>query len=634
MLKPTRFLLFSLVLLANPFQSEAQTTGYIYADALTVYNAMQAGGDAKSAVNILAYYFNDPQIATNYANDIATNPFLNKYKSDFDALFSQKFANVNAKPTAAGGVQSTFNQANIIEGVAQFLISRGEEELSMAFFSRFQADLKKYPEVACLFPNTISLINNVQNSNLLNLLQQLKDAFMKDLLNLPSNILALRTYACTYTGKDSNKVCQGLKDIQTKLTSGDFAVPVAVLMNIAQAMINGDNIVTGLNKGMVDPIVCAKNDNLTGYIKLAAILTNSLRDNNPKGGIFVADNDLGKLFGTDKLLNIFLGFIYQKYNTDACYQNLSISVKGTAHALTEMLTKISTGTVAFQSILSDLSKVNTAFSTIKQTLQNGKTADAAVYGTFVQASLTFIQNTIKTVAGYLGDNISPTSTLGKVLGDINTASNLCIDIQQKNYAGIFNDAIKFIQDNQLLGDDASQKIVTYLSFAANLASATTPTEVKNALETVALPPGSYSVKQKSSINISLNGYIGYNWDLKYGHGIYAPIGFATSFGLSTNYGGAFTLFVSIIDLGGVAAYQLANTNTSEVKQDITFESVIAPGIQGYIEIPKWPIAVGGGWRMTPKLFYSGDITVAPKSVGNISILIDIPIFTIFNRPFR
>ncbi len=158
--------------------------------------------------------------------------------------------------------------------------------------------------------------------------------------------------------------------------------------------------------------------------------------------------------------------------------------------------------------------------------------------------------------------------------------------------------------------------------------------------TAALPPGSYSVKQKSSWNIALNGYIGYAADFReglYAHGFYAPVGLAFSKGVGRKNQWALTIFSSIIDVGGIVSYRLRDSETDALKQEVRLESIISPSAQLVIGIPKTPIAVSGGWRMSPKLFYSGDETfqaIPSKSVFNVGILIDIPIFTLFNRPYN
>lgn len=184
----------------------------------------------------------------------------------------------------------------------------------------------------------------------------------------------------------------------------------------------------------------------------------------------------------------------------------------------------------------------------------------------------------------------------------------------------------------------------YFAFASNLASASNSDEIEQALESVALPSGSYSVKQKSAWNISLNGYIGYAWDLDVKNiknldlrGICAPLGFSFSKGLGKKNGGALTIYTSIIDVGGLASDRLVNSMTDTLKQVVTLESIFSPSVQIIFEVPRTPITICAGIRSTPKLSFSNGnqlVVIPSQNVFNVSILIDIPFFTLYNRPYE
>jgi hypothetical protein len=179
---------------------------------------------------------------------------------------------------------------------------------------------------------------------------------------------------------------------------------------------------------------------------------------------------------------------------------------------------------------------------------------------------------------------------------------------------------------------------------ASVVKAESGEDVQNALEAAALPAGSYSVKQKSVFNLSVNGYIGYAWDYNkavfknlYARGVYAPVGISASTGTTKKHGISFTGFLSLIDVGSVATYRLNNGTTENLKQEVRLESIFSPSAQMFFELGGYPFAVGGGWRKTPKLFYSNNsnfTVVPPKNVFNFSVLIDIPFFTILNHPFE
>ncbi len=95
-------------------------------------------------------------------------------------------------PTGGGSGLFGLNVTNFADGLAKFLIERGKQELSMAFFDKMKEEFKKYPELKTLFPLTFEILEEIENHNILTLLQELRDAFAKDLLNGPSNVLALR----------------------------------------------------------------------------------------------------------------------------------------------------------------------------------------------------------------------------------------------------------------------------------------------------------------------------------------------------------------------------------------------------------------------------------------------------------
>ncbi len=647
------FLTASILCSVNLRGQTAISPGIEYADALTLYaaifpqsNTSSVKIDSQAVRNILSYYCGK-KIATYSQFETELNAFQNNLLLAYkDSL--KKYLDTSGRAPFVVGIPAGnappspgLNATNILEGLSQFLIARGQQELSMAFFTRFQKALVLYPELTYLFPKTCGLINKIENYNLLNLLQQLRDLFQKDLLNMPTNILSLRNMSNKdYDSAKCKKCGPRIEAMMKIINHPPAAAPIAGVLTIIQGIINGDNIITSLNKAAQDPFICSDPGNISAYIKLSSFVADALKTDMDGDGIFIADPKLRSVFNNNDQINLLLGLAYQQYIRMDCYTDtkFTIVLNGKSYHLKDIVDKMATTTGLVSMAFSDVSKINSNFTAIKANIKAGTTINFTNYGAMIDATFSFVDNVSKVIGGSILDktNIAPELTI--LHNNLTTAVDFCTDVQQRNYSGIFNDIVKVINDNKIFDNETSKTVITYLSFGSNLASATTPDQVKNALEAVALPPGSYSIKQKSSFNISLNGYIGYNWDLSKGHGIYAPIGFAFSFGTDKVAGEALTLFGSIIDLGGIAAYQINNNNnTTDLKQDLTFESVISPSAQLFYEIPKWPLAVGFGWRMTPKLFYTGDgnlTTVKPESAWHISVLIDIPIFTLYNRPFK
>jgi hypothetical protein len=613
----------------------AQVSGFVYKDALALYTQINSSSPNKATVkNIINYYFKSASVTK---STITGNPFLQKYA---DRVFDNMESGSNFQPSGALSGLFGANVTNFADGVAKFLIERSKQELSMAFFDRFKDDLKKYPEIETLFPKTVEILNNIENHNILNLLQELRDAFSKDLVNSPKNILALRGKDLPAKCTDGNCTTR-IEKIQKVFTDNDPPT-IAISLNIIQSLIDGNNIITALNRTVADEQLCKNTIPLVGYIKTILIVVESLRTDN-SDGLFINEVSLRNLFESEELLSLFLGLAYEKYNKIECYQkgNLSIKANGSSLELKDIFLKVLENRNDFYGVLTSLDNINAAYKGIRSQIDNGSKIDISYYGAFATASLSVIQKLSNGIVRVTESIAADTVKFNRFFRNLNIGIDFCVDIQQRNYAGVFSDVINFVNFNDFFNDKKTkEKIVVYLSFAANLSSASNSDEVKEAINAVAFPPGSYSIKQKSSFNVSVNGYVGYNWDFNgglYANGVYAPVGFSVSCGLGKKKGGALTLFASVIDVGAVVSYRLKNGTTDDLKQDIRLESVLAPSAQLFFEIPKTPIAFGPGWRRTSKLFYSnsmGFTVVKPKDVFSLSILIDIPIFTLKNNPYK
>jgi hypothetical protein len=610
--------------------------GFVFDDAVEVLKGKQ-----EDVNKIIAHY--SSKTATSQA-DINTiiqeNPFLKRSKI-LQNMRSIEPITVGT-PTGTGSGLFGLNVTNFADGLAKFLIERGKQELSMAFFDKMKEEFKKYPELKTLFPLTFEILDQIQNHNILTLLQELRDAFVKDLLNGPSNVLALRELdafaGCSeLTGAEKTK-CEGrIKTIKDAAASRSAAVPLLV----AQGILNGNNIISIMGTVVTDATFCKGNsdgtDQIGGYLKFTYVLMDMLRNSSDADGLFIDEVQLKELFSNKELLIIFLGLGYERYNSADCFSPEHFMI-GRAN-LETMFEAVLDKRIQFHGMLSSFDNINFAYSAIKRQLNGGRPVEVSSYGSFVSGSTLAIARIVRGLFVVLGEGNFP-DDVTKVLVNLDITAALAIDIQQRNYTGIFNDVIRFVEENSIINDTASKaKLVKYLSFGANLASAQNSDEVKDALNAATLPPGSFSVKQKSKFSIGINAYVGYAWDFKsglYGRNVYAPLGIATSCGLNKGNAGAVSVFVSLIDVGSLVAYRLNNSATDTLKQEVRLESIISPSAQLIYSIPKLPVSICAGVRRTPKLVFEGQTefrVVKPETVFNLSILIDIPVFNLHVTPY-
>jgi hypothetical protein len=115
----------------------------------------------------------------------ARNPFFGRQVSRLIGGASVSFTNIISKGVSAvGGLDVTA----IADGLAQFLIKRGKEELNIAFFQRMKKFLEENIEAKTLFPATSVFLGNIASYRYAELLQSLREAFHKDLRNLIVNL--------------------------------------------------------------------------------------------------------------------------------------------------------------------------------------------------------------------------------------------------------------------------------------------------------------------------------------------------------------------------------------------------------------------------------------------------------------
>jgi hypothetical protein len=629
--------LFVLLFLSVSMLSRAQTdaTGYLYADAVSLYTQLYETTPAsrETVSKILLYYsFKSGRTPEQVVSE---NEFLKS------VLLLQNFRTASgasdfARPNGVGvGSLMGMDVSKYADGLAKFLIERGKQELSIAFFERMQRELKKYPELTAVFPKTSVILYGIQNYNILTLLQELRDAFVKDMLATPENILNIREYgiSCSGVAGDDLENCKKrLDNINSALKKSEFIITLHAM----KGMIDGQLMPGIVNSIVNDVHFKGKEGESINYLRFVNLIFDGLRSSEQSEGIFIKELSVRTLFENEELLQIFIGLMFEKYRAAPAYAKFTLS----KNELNKILAAIISNRTSFASVLASFDNVNNSFLALKDTRRD-RSNDDKLYASLIGSSFTATAYTLKSVQSITNTTSLPDS-LKRILVNLEIGSDMVIDIHHKNFSGIYNDLIRLNEHNRFITDKKAKEALTkYLSFAANMASAQTSDDVKNAIDVAVMPAGSYSVKQRAGYNIAMNAYVGYGWDLHSGevkaHGIYAPLGFTFSKGLHKERGGALSIFASVVDVGSLVSYRLKNGMTDELKQEVRLESIISPSAQLIVGIPRWPISLAAGWRKTPKLFYKSDDTflvITPRNRLNLGIMIDIPMFNFYTRSYE
>jgi hypothetical protein len=296
------------------------------------------------------------------------------------------------------------------------------------------------------------------------------------------------------------------------------------------------------------------------------------------------------------------------------------------------------------------------------------------YYAFYNDALNTIEYSTK-VADLPGIKLTMPANFNDYITGARSAGNIAMDISRRNYSSaiintytLYNfvfgnkpDAVvKDAADPTKVKSDpekVKQLLLKYGSFMAAVAQAETSDDVAKAIEASVLPAGSSKVKRVSCFNVSINAYtglfMGHEWikDLEIKDsktfntfGVTAPIGVAASWGHSfffipTKAEWSTSLFVSLVDLGAIAAFRFGDDTTAQVPT-IQLKNIVAPGAFLSIGIPKTPLSMNFGAQMGPNLrkIDNNNATQPSKDNNNkiywrlsAGICVDIPLLNLYTK---
>ncbi len=190
-------------------------------------------------------------------------------------------------------------------------------------------------------------------------------------------------------------------------------------------------------------------------------------------------------------------------------------------------------------------------------------------------------------------------------------------------------------------------LMKYGNFMADIVNSENSDDAEKAIEAVALPAGSSSIKKTTNFNIALQAYTGFagtkdpvHTDVFNGMSVSAPIGISFNFGLK-NWHNAFdkatwgsaSIFLSLVDVGAIVAYRFNNQNTQlsdSVK--IRLENIFAPGVNIVYGIPKVPLSIGGGlqYQASLKTLNTSNLVVTDKAGWRwqVFVAVDLPLLNL------
>ena len=211
-------------------------------------------------------------------------------------------------------------------------------------------------------------------------------------------------------------------------------------------------------------------------------------------------------------------------------------------------------------------------------------------------------------------------------GDLskNLAKRLIIDLIKSELKEYKND------DHEWLNN-----LATFGVFMANMVEAESDSVAMEILNAAALPVGSSTLRKNSEFSVNLTSYLGGADDLNSKSvALYAPVG--VDFGWGFGKGGSLSVNASILDVGAIVDYRLAN-DSSAIESKITLGNILSPGASLVYGFPySIPIAAGVGAQYGPGLTsIAEDNTAVINSPGwkfRFFVAVDMPLFNFYNKP--
>ncbi|HSZ33778.1 MAG TPA: hypothetical protein VK772_10715, partial [Puia sp.] len=459
---------------------------------------------------------------------------------------------VEFKQSVAPGGIGGLDVSNIADGIAQFLIKRGKEELSIAFFSRLKTflDNPSNPEFKTLLPATTAFLENINSYQYSELIQSIRVAFQTDLSNLIVNLnqlINLPKFQALLAQLPEIRVAirSALVISELSQSSGNLPMDPSMVIHQLSALKEWKEI----------------NQNLAGSWELLDVISQSvlfqnanLPNNDPNRHIWVTLSDFNDLISNPVGLKLFLGMLFQKSagikfmigSTEMSVQTYFINNASNISAISSIVEN-------FVLLANDVDRMISDIQAAK-----GKPTNDQLY-TYISKAVNITEYGFK-----IANQIQPGIADDHYIIMARNANDMYKNIYSKQYSAavmnlylilnqIFNqrsdladqkimqlkskkvtDSVKISAINSAINSpglpDAATlaAVLKYTNFIAAVVKAQSADDVESALEAAALPAGSYSIKQNSTCNISLNGYIGYAWDFNHGSGVYAPIGFSFS----------------------------------------------------------------------------------------------------------
>jgi hypothetical protein len=529
-------------------------------------------------------------------------------------------------------------QTNLYDGAAKFIAERFKEEINIYFMEKLKNFARDSCQFKALFPSTYKTLMMFKPWDFSMYMGVLKSSVENDLQTIIFRIPYIE------------KTCFPLKNEKT------FQMLKAAILCI-EKVANGEHPINSLAVVYNDE---SFDSNIRAKLRFMEIILNHLYDRN---GNILTTEQLIQLRNDKYALVFYLGLVMEEEwykltisDIKLMFQHYNVFIKNnmTSDELMDFAGDIYNKLI--NPYVNIMSVIETNIANVKSnpTVQNYLNYTVSV-SELMQQLLSIPEiNNMTMGTNEIEIKFENDSNFTFLFNNLISAYQSGLS---KDYSGVIMNLIPVFDTLFADNDEVKTEIFKYATFCSLLAQAQNSEDVKNVIQTIALPPGSYSVKRNSIWNISLNAYAGiaanrYPWLSNEKNKPINSLGFTTPIGISVNKGllkkpgnidktgkysnGSLSVFLSLIDLGALVEYRL-NDSASVVPGNIQFSDVASPGAYLIYGFNKSPISVFISGNYSPKLTkVNSEELVTQNNSWRFSIgaFIDIPIVNFYTKTYK
>ena len=516
-------------------------------------------------------------------------------------------------------------QSAILDGTARFLAERFKEELAAYYLTTFHEKLANKPVVKALFPKSISFLrifaNQVYNTDI----AMLQAAAEEDLNNYPENMIHALDHIAVFNKKPLIKTGLSLAlDLYLQHKSGNFITDIINTL----------------------PLQDSLPESYRSCFSVLRILSNALR--------FARDEQYSSAPWGYSATQDF--YDPSRFENSYFYALLYEQLKNeTVHGATLQQTlgrdpdKWRTWFRSFTVLFQDIKGYNYYVSAHTDYT---KKSNLDFWVTLLHSSR-LINHIYPIIEQLPGESLRLPDEIHRVAANNPAYFSLIKRVEDKRYEQVIPATIMLL--TSLDTAITHQGIVPYMRFAAiiaQFATIRTAADMKNLLQSIALPVGSTSIKRKTRWNIAFNAYVGAAAGQeqvkqnglkqnKTSIGLSAPLGVAVSHQYSkpvinrkAKLIPSGTLYLSFLDIGNLVNVRLKSDTTSI--GNVRFSHFISLGAGYFFNFRNSPFSAGVSWSYVPgyRDAFIGNKWVYKADAVRIrfSLLVDIPLFNLYTKP--